>query len=107
MIDLLGNREHASIIYAKDGLINFELQIFGGQEVTSRITFFVNHSPVLANGADFIELTMEQGKMTTIPIQIEIDSLDDLNSIAIAMTTGDDYQLQDIFKTRTLLLVNE
>lgn len=108
MIDLLGNREHEFIIYASDGLINFELQIFGGQEVTSRITFFVNHEPVSINGADFVEITMEQGKMAIIPIEIEIDSLNDLNSIyAIAMTTGDDYQLQDIFKARTLLLVNE
>lgn len=105
---LIGNREHQSIVYAENGNINFQLRILGGQEVSNRVTIFINHKPVLINGSDFIELTMEQGKMANIQIEIDIDTLEDFNSIyAIVMTTGDDYHIQDIFKTRTLLLINE
>jgi len=105
---LIGNRDHSSIIYAENGNVKFELQIVGGQEMSSRITVFVNHKPILVNGVDFIEIKMMPGEMATIQIEVNFDETYELNSIyAIMVTTGDDFHMQDILKTRTLLLVNE
>jgi len=87
---------------------NVHLFLYGGQEVTSRITLFVNHIPVRVNGADFIEIEMERGKMAVLNLELELTELEHFNSLyAIMMTTGEDYHFQDIFKTRTVLLVNE
>ena len=95
-------------IFAKDGVANFSLFAYGGLEVASRITFFVNHQPIQVNDIDFIELQMEHGQMTFVDIELTLDNLANFNSLyAVMMTTGEDFHLQHIFKTPTLLLVNE
>ena len=69
----------------------------------------MNHEPVQINGgADFIEVQMEYGQMALIDVSLSLNDLDHFNSIyAMMMATGEDYHGQDIFKTWTLLLVNE
>jgi len=88
--------------------VNLRMFIYGGEAVTSRITLFINHQPVQVNGADFIEVQMEDGQIALIDLDIELENLEHFNSIyAIMMTTGEDYLIQDIVKTRSLLLVSE
>jgi len=100
--------DYQGVISTENGRATVHLFVYGGQEVTNRITVFVNHLPVRINGADFIEVQMSQGKMAIFDLELELAELDHFNSLyAIMMTTGEDYHLQDIFKTRTVLLVNE
>jgi len=100
---------YEGVIIGNDGLVRAQLLIYGGREVTSRITFFVNHQPVQVNAADFIELQLAEGQMTLLDVELMLDELDDYNALyAIMMATGEDYLIQDnMFKTRTLLLVSE
>ena len=97
------------VIQAEDGAVNVSLFVYGGMEIRSRITFFVNHQPVQVNGgADFIEVQMQDGEMAVIDVELSLEALEDFNSFyAMMMATGEDYHGQDIFKVRTLLLVNE
>lgn len=101
---------YENLIITQNGHMNVQLLLYGGEEVTNRITFFVNHSPVQVNGLDFIEIQMEHRQMALVEVEVELelDELDHFNSFyAIMMTTGDDYHVQDMFKTPTLLLINE
>jgi len=106
--DLEFQLNYEEIIIADDGEVNLFLFVYGGKEITSRITFFVNHEPVQVNGADFIEIEMEHDKLALIDVNLSLDELNDLNSLyALMMATGDNYYDEDIYKTWTLLLVNE
>ena len=99
---------YEEVIFAHDGQVMLRFFVYGGQEVTNRITFFVNHQPVQINDADFIEVSMEHGKMAIIDVAFSLeDDASHFNSLYAIMITGGDAQMQDIFKTRTLLLVNE
>jgi len=100
--------DYEGVIFADDGQVTIRLFVYGGQEVTNRITLFINHQPVQVNGVDFIEVEMEVGQMAVIDLILDVDELSHFSSLyAIMMTTGEDYHVQDIFKTRTLLLVSE
>jgi len=99
---------YEDLIVAKNGTIYLQLLVFGGQNVTNRITFFVNHEPVQANGVDFFKIELIEGYMAVIDVTIEADNLNEFNSIyAIMMTTGDDFRMQGMFKSPSLLLVSE
>jgi len=99
---------YEDIIVAKDGVARFSLFVYGGLDVTSRITFWVNHEPVQFNDVDFIDVQMEQGKMALIDIELKFLDLATFNSLyALMMTTNEDFHQQHMFKTWTLLLVNE
>ena len=100
---------YEDILKAENGFINLTLLVYGGQEISSRITFFLNHEPVqINNGADFIEVSMEHGQMALIDVTLEIEDDMELGSLyALMMATRDEYENQDIFKTTTLLVVNE
>lgn len=98
----------SGIIPASGGQVDLRMFVYGGHAVTSRITLFVNHQPVQVNGADFVEIEMEVGQIAVVDLTLYVDELFHFNSLyAIMMTTGEDYLIQDIAKTRTLLLVNE
>ena len=98
---------YEGVIFAESGQAKVSLFVYGGQEVTSRITFFVNHQPVQVNDVDFIEVQMEHGQMALVNIELSLDEPDHLNALYAVMMTIDDDSLQRIFKTSTLLLVNE
>ena len=99
---------YEGVIIANNYNATVSLFVYGGHEVTNRITFFVNHKPVKVNGVDFLEVQMKYGQMLLIDIELSLDNLNEFNSLcAIMMTTGSDYTTQEMFKTRSILLVNE
>ena len=100
---------HEGLIMANNNHVMLQLLLYGGQEVTNRITFFVNHQPVQVNGVDFVEVKLTSGQMALVMVELMLDDLEHFNSLyAVMMATGDGYRLQDnMFKTPTLLLVNE
>ena len=94
-------------IVVNDGIFKVSLFVYGGQEVRSRITFFVNHEPVFVNGYNFIEIEMKSGQMLLIDVELTVEDLEQYNSLyAIMMTTGEDYLMQGMYGTQTLLLIN-
>jgi hypothetical protein len=100
--------DYEGLISIHDGYARLQLFLYGGQDVINRVTLFVNHLPVQVNGADFIEVQMKEGKIAILELELELEGVTSLNTLyAIAMPTGNDYHLQDIIKTRTLLLVDD
>ena len=100
--------EYIDSVLTFNETIRLNLFLTGGEEVTSRITFFINQEPVQVNESDFIEINMEIGKMTIIPVEIVAENIDDYDILyAIMMTTGADYHIQEIFKTPALILIRE
>ena len=99
---------YEDLMLAENGHVRLQLLVYGGREVTNRITFFVNHEPVKANGVDFFEIQMKEGKMAVVDVVLQLEELNHFNSLyAIMMTTGDEFHVQGMFKSPSLLLVNE
>lgn len=95
-------------IFVEEGHVNFTFLTYGGEEARNRITFFVNHQPVQVNGFDYLEVQMENGQMLKLEISLELENLDTFNTIyALRSVAGMDYESYDVFKTPTLLLINE
>jgi hypothetical protein len=113
LMGLFPNEEALSLTYdgiieSDSGVAQLNLFVLGGREVTHRITMFVNHQPVRVNAADFIELEMQSNRIAVIPLELQLENLEAYNSVyAIMMTNGADYHEQEIYKTRTLLLVEK
>ena len=83
------------------------MRMFGGLNVEDKVTVFVNNKPVKINGGDYFTVKMQKGKMATITFDLDLSEYDEINSIyAIAMTSGKYYELQDVYKTDSMLLVN-
>ena len=96
------------LLYAKRGKVPVKLKIYGGKNVNEKITVFVNNNPVKIDGKDYIKVNTQKGKMITIKTNLDLKGYDRLNSIyAIVMTSGKDYKKQDVYKTDSLLLINE
>ena len=102
------SEKNKSIIYGTDGKVSITMKLYGGKQVTDKITVFINNQPVKIDGKDYVQVKTEKGKMCTIKCDIDISQYGELNSLyAIAMTAGEDYKIQDIYKTDSLLLVNK
>jgi len=100
--------DYEGVILSEDGKAQISLVVYGGPEVTNRITFFVNHQPIQINGVDFIELQMQEGQMAAIDIELELSELEQFNALyAMMMTIDEDYRVHGLYKTSSLLLVNE
>jgi len=109
-IELLPEDPISNMISAKNGKAKLKFRIYGGLETTYRTTIFVNHIPVQIMGSDFIETTLQKGKMNTVEIALDMSNLGKLNSIyAISVLSGKDYltNSNSPFKTKSLLLLNE
>lgn len=99
---------YEGIIVADDGHIQFTLFAYGGKELLNRITFFVNHQPIQFEGYDFIEIQMLDGKMLKLDVSFTVGDLESFNSLYAIMATAEPSEaIETIFKTPTLLLVNE
>jgi len=96
------------VIMAEDSYARFTFFAYGGEEVMNRIVFFVNHEPVQVSGYDFIEIQMEAGNMLKVDVRLQLDDLETFNALYAMMTTPElTGPIQTLFKTQTLLLVNE
>ena len=97
-----------AVLYAKNGKVDLRLHLFGGKNVRDRITVFINNNPVKIGDKDYIEVNTKKGKMLTVDVKIDVSEYDRNNSLyAIAMTTGADYKVDDVYKTKSMLLINE
>ncbi|AZS15685.1 hypothetical protein [Paenibacillus lutimineralis] len=109
-IELLPEDTGSNVISAKNGKAKLEFHIYGGLETTYRTTIFVNHIPVQIMGSDFIETTLQKGKMNTVELELDTSAYGRLNTIyAVSVVSGKDYltNSNSPLKTKSLLLVDE
>lgn len=107
--ELLPEDPDQNLITATNGKAKLKFRIYGGLETTYRTTIFVNHTPVQVKGADYIETTLQKGKMNTVEIELDTSAYDKLNTIyAISVVSGKDYLTNNNspLKTKSLLLYN-
>lgn len=107
VFSILKENDDSCVINGKNGKITITMRMFGGLNVEDKVTVFVNNKPVKINGGDYFTVKMQKGKMATITFDLDLSEYDEINSIyAIAMTSGKYYELQDVYKTDSMLLVN-
>lgn len=89
----------------KDNKLDLTLNIYGGKQVTEKITLFIDNKPITIDKGDFVEVKTKKGKMCQIKATIDV-SFVKKNSVmyGIAMTSGEDYKVQDIYATKPVLL---
>lgn len=92
----------------KDDKLEVTLNLYGGKQVTDKITLFIDNQPVRIDEGDFVEVKTQKGKMCQIKATIDASSINK-NSVlyGVAMTSGNDYTVQDIYITNPVLLCRE
>ena len=98
---------YEGIIKAEDGYAHFTFLTYGGEESRRRVTFFVNHEPIQVDGFDYIEVDMEHGQMLMLEISLKLENIDRYNIIYALMATSGEAYDHDIFKSPTLIIINE
>lgn len=100
-------KEKVNLLEAKDGKADITINLYGGKQVTDKITVFVNNEPVKIDDGDYVEVKTKKGKMWEIKFSLDVSAYGKLNTIyAVAMASGEDYVVSDIYQSNRLLLVN-
>lgn len=110
VFELLPENENDEIISAKNGKAKMKFRMYGGPEVTYRTTIFVNHIPVQILDSEYIETSLQKGKMNTIALELDTSAYEKINSIyAISVVSGKGYltNAYSPLKTKSLLLLNQ
>lgn len=110
IVELLPEDESSEMISAKNGKAKMKFRIYGGPEVTYRTTIFVNHIPVQVLGSDFIETSLQKGKMNTVEFELDTSTYGKVNTVyAISVVAGKGYltNAESPLKTKSILLLNE
>lgn len=110
VVELLPENENDEIISAKNGKLKMKFRMYGGPEVTYRTTIFVNHIPVQILDSEYIETSLQKGKMNTIALELDTSAYEKINSIyAISVVSGKGYltNAYSPLKTKSLLLLNQ
>lgn len=103
-----GEDENGSVIYSRDGTVTFKARLYGGPEADHNITVFVNHQPVQVDGADYLAVRTQKGKMVEATITLDASAFGEINTIyAIASSTGRDSGLTETVKSPSILFVNK
>lgn len=108
--ELLPEDESSEMISAKNGKAKMKFRIYGGPEVTYRTTIFINHIPVKVLDSDFIETSIQKGKMNTVEFELDTSTYGKINTVyAISVVSGKGYLANpnSPLKTKSMLLLNE
>ena len=101
--------DSTNCLCAENGKLNLTVQMYGGKEITSKVTFFVNNEPVKVEDCDYVEVETTSDKMTVFDVCIDVSEYDELCSFyAVAAASGDDYLIQDdAVQSERCLLINK
>ncbi|RDU24896.1 hypothetical protein [Anaerosacchariphilus polymeriproducens] len=96
-------------IYSEDGKVTLHLQLYGGVDGIYNTTIFVNNQPITIDGADFIKTEMKANKMAECEITLDLDNLDELNTIYAVSVPADNAYLDyaPVTKTNSVLMINK
>ena len=85
--------------------MNVTLNLYGGKQVTDKITLFIGNQPVQIEDGDYTVIHTQKDKMCQVKAQIDVKALKEPAVMyAVAMTSGDDYITQDINMTAPVLI---
>lgn len=92
----------------REDKLEVTLNLYGGKQVTDKITLFIDNQPISIDEGDFVQIKTQKGKMCQIKATIDVSSINK-NSVlyGVAMTSGNDYTVQDIYITNPVLLCPE
>ncbi|HJC90746.1 hypothetical protein H6B07_12655 [Mediterraneibacter glycyrrhizinilyticus] len=94
-----------SVLEAENGKVNVTLNLYGGKQVTDKITLFIGNQPVQIEDGDYTVIHTQKDKMCQVKAQIDVKALKEPAVMyAVAMTSGDDYITQDIYMTAPVLI---
>ncbi len=97
--------EGGPVLYADNGKLDVTLNLYGGKQVTDKITLFIGNEPVTIDGGDYITVDTQKDKMCQIKTTIDVSALEEDSVLyAIVMTAGEDYLVQDIYSTAPVLV---
>lgn len=98
-----------NVLHAENGKLHLTMQAYGGKEVASKITFFINNEPVKVDGCDYVSMHSTSDKMTVFDVTIDVSEYETPCSFyAVAATSGEDYLIQDdLIQSQRCLLLNE
>ncbi len=101
-------KEKTNLLTAENGRADITINLYGGKQVTDKITVFVNNEPIKIDGGDYVKVKTKKGKMWQIRFSLDISNYKDMNTIyAVAMTSGEDYKVSDIYQSNILLLAKK
>lgn len=89
----------------KDNKLDLTINIYGGKQVTGKITLFIDNKPITIDKGDFIEVKTKKGKMCQIKTTIDASFVKkDSVMYGVFMTSGEDYKAQEIVATAPVLV---
>lgn len=101
-------KEKTNLLKAENGKADITMNLYGGKQVTDKITVFVNNKPVKIDDGDYVKVKTKKGKMWKIKFSLDVSEYDRLNTIyAVVMTSGEDYKVSDIYQSNILLLTTD
>ena len=101
-------KEKTNLLTAENGRADITMNLYGGKQVTDKITVFVNNEPVKIDGGDYVKVKTKKGRMWQIRFSLDVSNYKDMNTIyAVAMTSGEDYKVSDIYQSNILLLAKD
>lgn len=102
------SEKNTRLLRTENGKADITINLYGGKQVTDKITVFINNEPIQINGGNYVEVDTKKGKMWQIRFSLDVSRYGERSTIyAVAMTSGNDYMVDDIYQTSALLLVNE
>ncbi len=102
------SEKNTRLLRAENGKADITMNLYGGKQVTDKITVFINNEPIVINGGNYIKVDTKKGKMWQIKFSLDVSKYGESSTIyAVAMTSGKDYVVDDIYQTSALLLVND
>ena len=102
------SEKNTRLLKAENGKADITINLYGGKQVTDKITVFINNEPIVINDGNYIEIDTKKGKMWQINFSLDVSKYGECSTIyAVAMTSGRDYVVDDIYQTSALLLVND
>lgn len=100
--------ENNDLICSKNGTVTFKVRLYGGPEADQNITVFVNHQPIQIDGADYLAVRTQKGKMVEATITLDASVFGESNTIyALASSTGRDSGLTETVKSPSILFINK
>jgi hypothetical protein len=116
-VDIRDKKEFSRINdrLAGNGKIRLYFRAYGGENITFRTTFFINHMPVKIENADFAEYTLVKGEYIEFSVELDLNALLGSERYAtfytVTLPVGQDafkeFSNLTNCKTMSTLLVNE
>lgn len=106
--DSMMSLPYENSLFVNNGLLSFLFLAYGGLGYEQNIYFYINHELQEVKSNDALQVTLKNGYMLKLPLQIDSKNLPCYSSFyAMSGMTEREASNHDINKSPTLLLINE